>query len=134
MYTAPIPDWLQQYDNMHITHFEMINIIIAIKLWGSEWVGQKVILYTDNESVVSICNQGYTSDTVLATIVRNIWLHTAETDICLQVLHLPGTNNVIADLLSRWEGGGCWTNKSITGARTKPWVVHEDQFKLDTDI
>ena len=92
----------------------MINIIIAIKLWGTEWVGQKVILYIDNEAVVSICNQGYTRDKVLATIARNIWLLTAEKDIYLQVMHLPDKDNVIADLLSRWGGGGCWTNKSIT--------------------
>ena len=46
----------------------------------------------------------YTRDTVLATIVRNIWLHDAEKDIQLQVINLPGKDNVTADLLSRWEG------------------------------
>ena len=72
---APIPSWLKEYDNMHLTHFEMIKIIIVIKLWGSKWVGQRVVLYTDNEAVVSIC---YTREAVLVTIVTNIWLHTAE--------------------------------------------------------
>ena len=76
----------------------MINII-AIKPWGNSWSGQKVVLYTDNEAVVSIYNQGYTRDKVLATIARNIWLYTAEKDIQLQVIHLPGKDNVTADLL-----------------------------------
>ena len=135
VYTAPIPDWLQQYGNMHITHFEMINIIIAIKLWGNEWVGQKVILYTDNEAVVTICNQGFTRDTVLATIARNIWLYTAEKDICLQVLHLPGKDNVIADLLSRWGGVAGQISKLQQLVKNPQWcMVHEDQFKLNTDI
>ena len=103
IYRAPISSWLQQYGNMHITHFEMINIIIAIKLWGNYWTGQRVVLYTYNEAVVNIYNQGYTRDEVLAIIVRNIWLYTAEKDIQLQVLDIPGKQNTIADLLLRWE-------------------------------
>ena len=135
VYTAPIPDWLQQHGKMHITHFEMINIIIAIKLWGNEWVGQKVILYTDNEVVVTICNQGYTRDKVLATIARNIWLYTAEKDISLQVLHLPGKDNVIADLLSRWGGVSGQISKLHQLVNNPQWcMVHEHQFKLNTDI
>ena len=63
-----------------------------------------MVLYIDNEAVVSIYNQGYTRDKVLATIARIIWLHTAEKDIHLQVIYLPGKDNVTADLLSRWEG------------------------------
>ena len=113
----------------------MINIIIAIKLWGNEWVGQNVILYTDNEAVVTICNQGYTRDKVLATIARNIWLYMADKDISLQVLHLPGKDNVIADLLSRWGGVSGQISKLQQLVSNSQWcMVHEDQFKLNTDI
>ena len=71
---------------------------------GQQLVRKKVVLYTDNKAVVSIYNQGYTRDKLLATIARNIWLYTAEKDIQLQVIHLPDKDNVTADLLSRWGG------------------------------
>ena len=44
---------------------------------------------------------GKTKDSFLALCVRNIWLLTASLDIQLNISHVPGTHNVIADTLSR---------------------------------
>ena len=44
---------------------------------------------------------GKTRDTFLALCMRNIWLITATWDIQLEVRHIPGAHNVIADTLSR---------------------------------
>jgi hypothetical protein len=37
-------------------------------------------------------------------IARNIWLLAASHDIRLQFEHIPGEQNCVADLLSRWQG------------------------------
>ena len=95
---------MRQDGTLNITHFEMVNIIIALKLWGQQWVNKKVLLKTDNMAVAQICTNGYTRDMVLATYVRNMWLLTAKYDIELVVQHVEGKNNVIADVLSRWNG------------------------------
>ena len=36
-------------------------------------------------------------------IARNIWLLTFIFNIHLSVVHIPGKNNALADLLSRWN-------------------------------
>ena len=104
IYAAALPSGLRNNVNLSITNFEMINIIVVIKLWGSDWSHQKVILKTNNMAGVNICNSGYTRDQYLASIIRNIWLLTSEYDICLKVVHIAGKQNIIADLLSRWKG------------------------------
>ena len=96
---------------------------------------QRVVLYTDNEAVVNINNQGYIRDDVFAAIVRNIWLYAAEKDIQLQVLHIPGKQNTIADLLLRWEGMASQAKKLHELIDNPQWCkVQENYFRLNTQI
>ena len=46
-------------------------------------------------------NSGKTMDMFLATCISNIWLLTAVHDIELEVAHIPGAKNEVADRLSR---------------------------------
>ena len=43
---------------------------------------------------------GKTRDLFLALCIRNIWLVMAHSDIDLQIRHIPGVRNIIADTLS----------------------------------
>ena len=52
--------------------------------------------------MVSVLNSGKTHDLTLAAIARNIMMDISENDINLQVVHILGVHNKIADLLSRW--------------------------------
>ena len=103
VYTGAIPNYLKDNEQLSITHFEMINIIVALKTWGHLWQGKKVLLKTDNMAVVHICNKGYTRDIHLAAYVRNIWLWASKYDIEMTVAHIQGCKNNVADLLSRWQ-------------------------------
>ena len=46
---------------------------------------------------------GRTKDAFLATCARNIWLVSAQNDIDLPYKYIPGKQNSVADLLSRWQ-------------------------------
>ena len=132
VYTCVLPEVMRQDDTLNITHFEMVNIIIALKLWGQQWANKKVLLKTDNMAVAHICTNGYTRDMVLATYVRNMWLLTAKYDIELVVQHVEGKNNVIADVLSRWNGSE--SNYKVLNIHVKnpKWHrVQEEWFQMD---
>ena len=99
VYTLPI---LLHYEGYNINHLEMINIMVAIKIWGSIWSNKKICIHCDNLPVVEILNSGKARDHILATCVRNIWLLTALYNIIIHITHITGVKNTVADLLSRW--------------------------------
>ena len=103
VYTTPIPDALQTQHELSITQYEMLNILIALRVWGHMWRHQRVVFKVDNLAVVTVCGRGYTKCRHLGAMTRNIWLLTAMWDIELEVVHIPGKHNKIADMLSRMD-------------------------------
>ena len=87
-----------------IVHLEMVNILIAIRLFKSLWKGKKVLIKCENEAVVSVLKTGKTRDPYLAACGRNIWYESAMSDIDLQYTHIRGSENKVTDILSRWQG------------------------------
>ena len=102
VYAIPLP---LGYENMSITHLEMLNIMVALRTWARCWAGHLIRIHCDNQAVVNILNRGRTRDLTLAAIARNIFMDTATHDICLKVAHIAGYKNQIADSLSRWYMG-----------------------------
>ena len=84
-----------------IVHWEMINVVIALRLWGRHWAGSHILFFCDNAAVVQVVDTGKTRDPLLATCLRNIWMITAIHDIKISIKHIAGSNNIISDLLSR---------------------------------
>ena len=101
IYHLPIVRGFRQWA---IVHLEMVNILIAIRLFKSLWKGRKVLIKCDNEAVVSVLKTGKTRDPYLAACGRNIWYESAMSDIDLQYTYIRGTENKVADILSRWQG------------------------------
>ena len=68
------------------------------------WLQDKYIeVFCDNLAVVQFLQTGKARDSRLATFVRNIWLITYIFNIHLAVTHIPGKNNSLADLPSKWK-------------------------------
>ena len=99
VYHLPIPLGFQ---NLDIVHLEMINILVAVKLFGVYWKKKPVKIFCDNMAVVCVLHSGKTIDPNMAACARNIWLWSASYDIYFQFVHIASKTNVIADLLSRW--------------------------------
>ena len=88
--------------NWSIVHLEMVNILIAIRLFKPLWSTRKVLIKCDNEAVVSVLKTGKTRDPYLAACARNVWYDSSRADIDLHYTHIMGTDNKVADVLSRW--------------------------------
>ena len=99
VYAAPvlsIPGFV-----LKIVHWEMLNIVIALRVWGKYWKHSSVMIYCDNEACVHVVATSKTKDPFLGACIRNIWLITACYDISLHISHIKGKNNYKADALSR---------------------------------
>ena len=85
--------------------------------------------------MVKVLNSGKTRDSFLALRARNVWLLTAIFNIHLVISHIPGKNNHIADLLSRWT---ITTNPEDKLKQLLPqfiWInTHIDLTALNHDI
>ena len=84
---------------------------------------QRVIFSVDNLAVVMVCNKGYTKRKHLGAMIRNIWLLTAMWDIDLQVIHIPGKQNKIANMLSRWDNDKVYEAQMKTLTRDQSGIT-----------
>ena len=99
VYALPLPE---AWQNINIASLEMINILVALKVWHSQWAGHRVLIHCDNQAVVSVLNTGKARDEFLCNIARNIFMWLSPCNIYLHVVHVAGRCNTVADLLSRW--------------------------------
>ena len=87
----------------NISHLEILNIAVALKVWAKHCVNKRIKVHCDNMAMVEVLRNGRARDNTLALLARNIWLVCAIFNIHIVVLHIPSRNNVLADLLSRWQ-------------------------------
>ena len=132
VYALPIPP---QFHHLHITQLEMLNVVVALKVWASAWSDRTIDIKCDNLAVVEVLTSGKTKDTFLATCARNIWLLCAIFNINIRVHHIPGKSNNIADLLSRWNVTKDPLIKLYQLLPQFIWInTHVDLMKLNHDI
>ena len=99
-YATPFPASIQEKEHS-IAHLELLNIVVAVKMWRERWSGWSVQIYCDNLNSVFVLQSGKSRDIFMRACAREIFLHTAACDIDLQICHRPGLDMVWADALSR---------------------------------
>ena len=100
----------------------MINIVVALRIWGKFWAGHIITIRCDNMAVVNVANSGKTRDTYMAQCARNIWWLCAIYDITHRVVHIKGVKNEVADALSRVFSRNPGDHKLIERLKnTKVW-------------
>ena len=78
-----------------------VNVVVSLQVWANIWANKRVKIKCDNLPVVGVIRSGKTRNTFQATCARNIWLITAMFIIDIKVIHVPGTSNRAADLITR---------------------------------
>ena len=95
--------WSRGWDQLHINVRELFAVWVALRTWGSEWVDQQILIYTDNESITHVWRTGTCKDKTMMRIVRALFFFAAQHNINVLMRHVPGCYNVNADLLSRLQ-------------------------------
>ena len=132
VYALPIP---HGFENYTIVHLEMLNIMVAFKVWGQHWSNKCVEIKCDNLAVVSVLQDGKARDPLLAAFARNMWLLTSIYNIQLEVSHIFGKDNQIADLLSRWWEAKDNHQKLHSFLPNYKWIpTHIDLTKYNQEI
>ena len=93
--------WLQHWAAVTIDPKELVPIVIEVALWGSHWSGSRVCSLCDNAAVVAAVNKGSARDPSLVRLLRILAFLCAVLNITVTAQHLPGVQNVVADVLSR---------------------------------
>ena len=81
--------------------FEMLNILIALRVWGKRWQDSRVVIWCDNRAVVDLLGGNRTRDGELGALLREILMEQVLFNIQLTIKHVRGESNPIADALSR---------------------------------
>ena len=84
-----------------ITIKELLPIVMAGVLWGKQWEGHHVLAHCDNAAVVAIINSGTSRQPLAMQLIRTLCFTSAHFKFTIRTKHLPGTQNVAADALSR---------------------------------
>ena len=95
--------WSEAQLDMDITWKELFAIVMAVHTWGSLWQKQKILFHCDNQAVVSIWESGSTRAKETMALVRLLYFCAARYNINVCIVYIAGTNNEIADCLSRFQ-------------------------------
>ena len=93
--------WAPSLLDEQIAIKELIPIVIATTLWGSQWHGTTVRANCDNEAVVAVIKSGYSREPFISHLLRCIFFFSAKYDFTLTAAHIPGRLNTLADAISR---------------------------------
>ena len=114
---------------LHINVLEMTAAFFVIKEFAKHRQGLSILLLTDNVSVIAHINHmGGTRSPLLTALVKEMWLWCLQRSIRVVAQHLPGLENVTADLIfypgiSQTGQTGCWTQR-YSNASTTTWAPY----------
>ena len=57
-----------------MVHLEMINILVALKIWAHHWKDKIFRIKCDNMAVEEVITSAKTKDATLGACARNIWM------------------------------------------------------------
>ena len=100
LYTDWERDW-PEVSHMHINHKEALSLVLAARRWASDWVGKRVIIYSDNKAAVGMLNKGYTKARPVLQSLREVFWLSMQYDFIIEAVYLKGESNLFSDTVSR---------------------------------
>ena len=110
----------------HINVLELFAVAVAVHCWGEESHDQPILLHTDNMPVVHVWTMGTCKCPHLMSLVRRLFFFLAQRSVNLLLGHVPGCQNINADMLSRlqvaeFRSGACGTLPIPTMVPSHVW-------------
>ena len=100
---TPIPIELLDNSEIFINELECAAVVVALKIWAEELSGQKIAMYCNNETTVTVINAGKARNSFTNSCLREILYLASKYSFQISMIHLPSTDNRLADYLSRWD-------------------------------
>ena len=92
--------WPDQWSAANIAIKEMLPIVVAAAVWGSQWTNQFVLCRCDNTAVVAVINSGWCRDQQLMQLMHTSFFYAPYFHFSFSARHIPGAYNTSADALS----------------------------------
>ena len=95
--------WLphQQLGTRSIQWQELFAIVAAAKVWGPRLAKRRVRFHCDNQAIVYAWSGQSSKDVVIMKLLRELFFTAANHNFSVQLVHIPGQHNPLADALSR---------------------------------
>lgn len=93
--------WPKLVRSRHINWKELRAIELSCAELGPLWRGRRVLFACDNQAAVAILNSVSSRNPAMAAIIRRIALLAALFGFDFRAIHIPGSENHVADFLSR---------------------------------
>ena len=93
--------WSAQLQTCSIAVKELVPVVVAAALYGSQWRGKIVTFRVDNIAVVEVLNSTSCRDSHLMHLVRLLVFLASHHNFWFTASHIQGKQNTLADALSR---------------------------------
>ncbi len=93
--------WPDAWAAVGIAAKELVPIVVAAALWGAQWAGRHICFHSDNDAVVSIIQRRSAKHLLITHLLRCLFFYASVHQFHFSALHIPGTENVLADAISR---------------------------------
>jgi len=90
-------------DHTQIAALELLAVLACARTYAPLLAGQSMLFYVDNSTDVAIINRQATRSRLLAPLLRQLYALALRYNVHLHARHRPGTDNGLADFLSRPE-------------------------------
>ena len=129
------PEWLQLQwpgglEDWSIAQKELLPVVLACMIQGHQWRGSRIVVYCDNEAVVEMLGAGYSKEPNLMHLLRCVFLVAAFNELSLRPMWMPGSNNKVADAISRNNMVMFW----LQAPRARPAPVELPPVWMDLPI
>ena len=112
--------WPVHLKDFSIQWKELFPIYISCFIWAKSLAVKRILFHCDNASVVNICSTQSSKCPCLANLLRRMFFIAANNQFTINVTHIPGLDNSIADCLSRLQ---------VT--KFRQLVPHADQLQTE---
>lgn len=82
---------------------ELYALAKAAVTWGQHWKGRKILFRCDCQPIVDAWRRGDSTKPAISNLIRTLLFIAATHDFNMNITHIPGVNNVYADMLSRGQ-------------------------------
>ena len=112
-----------------IEYLELFAVLATVLNWLERFRNQRIVLFCDNQAVVSVINNNTSSCPNCLTLIRLLVLHSMKMNTRVFATYITSKNNKNADLLSRLKVDEF--RRRNPGADLQPMAINESIWPLN---